>query len=55
MQRILFSTIGKNASTPSGGFGLGFDRLVTVCTSNLKGANIRDALPFPVAYQECAF
>jgi asparaginyl-tRNA synthetase len=45
----------RNASTPTGGFGLGFERLVTVCTSNLTGANIRDSLPFPVAFKECHF
>ena len=45
----------RNASTPTGGFGVGFERLVTVCTSSLKGANIRDSLPFPVAFKECRF
>lgn len=40
----------KNGSTPSAGAGLGFDRLVRICTGI---ENIRDAVPFPVAYQEC--
>lgn len=41
-----------NGSTPTAGAGLGFDRLVRVCTGI---ENIRDAVPFPVAYQECRF
>lgn len=42
----------KNGSTPTAGAGLGFDRLVRICTGM---ENIRDAVPFPVAYQECFF
>jgi asparaginyl-tRNA synthetase len=42
----------KNGSTPTAGAGLGFDRLVRICTGI---ENIRDAVPFPVAYQECRF
>jgi asparaginyl-tRNA synthetase len=42
----------KNGSTPTAGAGLGFDRLVRICTGL---ENIRDAVPFPVAYQECKF
>ena len=42
----------KNGSTPSAGAGLGFDRLVRICTGI---ENIRDVVPFPVAYQECGF
>lgn len=45
----------RNASTPTGGFGLGFERLVLVCTSPPDGANIRETLPFPVSFQECRF
>jgi asparaginyl-tRNA synthetase len=41
-----------NGSTPTAGAGLGFDRLVRVCTGI---DNIRDVVPFPVAYQECRF
>jgi asparaginyl-tRNA synthetase len=37
----------------TGGAGLGFDRLVNVCT--LMDGNIRDVVPFPVAYQECDY
>jgi asparaginyl-tRNA synthetase len=50
-----YLNLRRNASTPTGGFGLGFERLVTVCTSNLEGANIRDSLAFPVAFRECTF
>ena len=42
----------KNGSTPTAGAGLGFDRLVRICTGM---DNIRDVVPFPVAYQECRF
>ena len=41
-----------NAPVVTGGGGLGFDRLVRICTGM---ENIRDAVPFPVAYQECRF
>jgi asparaginyl-tRNA synthetase len=43
----------KNGSAPTGGAGLGFDRLVNVCT--LMDGNIRDVVPFPVSYQECDY
>ena len=42
----------RNGSTPTAGAGLGFDRLVRICTGI---DNIRDAVPFPVAYQECRY
>jgi asparaginyl-tRNA synthetase len=42
----------RNGSTPSAGAGLGFDRLVKICTGL---DNIRDCVPFPVAYQECRY
>lgn len=45
----------KNGSTPTGGAGLGFDRLVTICTSGYEQGNIRDVVPFPVAYKECEY
>lgn len=38
---------------PHGGAGLGFDRLVNFCS--LMDGNIRDVVPFPVAYQECNY
>lgn len=44
--------IRKNGAFPHGGAGLGFDRLVSICT--LMEGNIRDVVPFPVAYQECS-
>ena len=43
----------KNSTFPHGGAGLGFDRLVNMCT--LMDGNIRDIVPFPVAYQECDY
>lgn len=43
----------KNGSFPHGGAGLGFDRLVNICT--LMEGNIRDVVPFPVAYKECDY
>lgn len=43
----------KTSSSPTGGFGLGFDRLVNMCT--LMDGNIRDVVPFPVSYQECDY
>jgi asparaginyl-tRNA synthetase len=43
----------KNSTFPHGGAGLGFDRLVNMCT--LMDGNIRDVVPFPVAYQECNY
>lgn len=47
-----YLNLRANGSTPTAGAGLGFDRLVRVCTGL---ENIRDAVPFPVAYQECRF
>ena len=43
----------KNSSTPTGGAGLGFDRLVNFCS--LMDGNIRDVVPFPVAFEECEY
>jgi asparaginyl-tRNA synthetase len=43
----------RNATFPHGGAGLGFDRLVNFCS--LMDGNIRDVVPFPVAYQECDY
>jgi len=43
----------KNSTFPHGGAGLGFDRLVNVCT--LMDGNIREVVPFPVSYQECTY
>lgn len=43
----------KDATFPHGGAGLGFDRLVSICTS--QGGNIREAVPFPISYQECYY
>ena len=39
----------RNGSTPTAGAGLGFDRLVRICTGM---ENIRDVVPFPISYQE---
>lgn len=40
----------RHGSVPTAGAGLGFDRLVKICTGL---DNIRDSTCFPVAYQEC--
>lgn len=45
----------KNGSTPSAGFGLGFDRLITLVTSGFEPGNIRDSVPFIVAYQDLKY
>jgi asparaginyl-tRNA synthetase len=42
----------RNGSMPTAGAGLGFDRLVRICTGM---DNIRDVVAFPVAYQESRF
>ncbi len=41
----------KNGTCPTGGFGLGLERLVSLCT--LTDGSVRDVIPFPVAYQDC--
>lgn len=43
----------KNSTFPHGGAGLGFDRLVNFCS--LMDGNIRDVVPFPVAFEECEY
>jgi len=47
-----YMDLRRNGSTPTAGAGLGFDRLVRICTGM---ENIRDAVCFPVAYGECKF
>jgi len=42
----------RKGSLPTFGAGLGFDRLVRICTGM---ENIRDVIPFPVAYEECEY
>lgn len=43
----------RNGGCKTSGSGMGFDRLVQIlCYTN---SNIRDAVPFPVAYSECEF
>lgn len=39
-------------SVPHGGFGLGLDRLIMMLTGM---TNIRDVVPFPVSFQNCAY
>ena len=48
-----YTELRKTANGPTGGAGLGFDRLVNMCT--LMDGNIRDIVPFPVSYQECDY
>lgn len=43
----------KNSTFAHGGAGLGFDRLVNFCC--LMDGNIRDVVPFPVAFEECEY
>lgn len=43
----------KNGTFPHGGAGLGFDRLVAIVC--FMEGNIRDAVPFPVAFGECFY
>lgn len=43
----------KNSTFPHGGAGLGVDRLVNFCC--LMNGNIRDVVPFPVAFEECEY
>lgn len=52
---VWYLDLRKNASTKSAGFGLGFDRLVTICTSGWEAGSIKDSVPFPVSYQECDY
>jgi asparaginyl-tRNA synthetase len=42
-----------NSTFSHGGAGLGFDRLVNFCS--LMDGNIRDVVPFPVAFEECDY
>lgn len=48
-----YISLRKNSSTPTGGAGLGFDRLVNFCC--LMDGNIRDVVPFPVSFEECEY
>lgn len=48
-----YISLRKNSATPTGGAGLGFDRLVNFCS--LMDGNIRDVVPFPVAFEECEY
>lgn len=48
-----FVDLRRNSTFEHGGAGLGFDRLVNMCT--LMDGNIRDVVPFPVAFQECDY
>ena len=42
----------KYGSVPHGGFGLGFERLVQLCSGM---ANIRDVIPFPRYPKHCMY
>ncbi len=48
-----YMNLRKNGTFPHGGAGLGFDRLVSVCT--FMEGNVRDVVPFPVCYKECKY
>ena len=43
----------RNSAVQTGGAGLGFDRLVNFCS--LMDGNIRDVVPFPIAFEECDY
>ncbi len=48
-----YMNLRKNGSVPTAGAGLGFDRLVNICT--FMEGNVRDIVPFPVCYKECKY
>lgn len=48
-----YMNLRKYGTFPHGGAGLGFDRLVSVCT--FMEGNVRDVVPFPVCYKECKY
>ena len=48
-----YMNLRKCGTFPHGGAGLGFDRLVSVCT--FMEGNVRDVVPFPVCYKECKY
>lgn len=47
-----YRELRKYGTNPHGGFGLGFERLVMLCTGV---ENIRDVIPFPRAPKKCEF
>lgn len=47
-----YTDLRKYGTVPHGGFGLGIDRLIMLCTGM---TNIRDVIPFPVNYQSCNY
>lgn len=47
-----YADLRKFGTVPHGGFGLGIDRLIMLCTGM---TNIRDVVPFPVNYQCCNY
>jgi asparaginyl-tRNA synthetase len=47
-----YTDLRKYGSVPHGGFGLGLDRMTMLFTGM---ENIRDVVPFPVAYRSCEF
>lgn len=50
-----YCDLRKDGSGGTGGAGLGFDRLVTVCCSGMDGMSIHDAVPFPVSFKNLKF
>ena len=48
-----YVNLRSNSTFSHGGAGLGFDRLVNFCC--LMDGNIRDVVPFPVAFEECEY
>lgn len=48
-----YINLRRNSQTPTGGAGLDFDRLENFCC--LMDGNIRDVVPFPIAFEECEY
>lgn len=47
-----YLNLRKYGTVPHGGFGLGFERLIMLVTGI---SNIRDCIPFPRSYGQCAY
>lgn len=50
-----YADLRKNGTWRHAGAGVGFERLVGMMTMDSNNFNIRDCVPFPVAYKECTY